>query len=199
MQDLSKEVSSFRDKLWLGVRDLSKKIDCIVLVHNISHQIPRCSHANAQEQPALSLLLDEAKALGVPWILAITNKFSLNAHQQKAAVDAILQAYQASPSRTEIINSCSYVVPSVANTTPSGLSTERDSDAKLAALNLIFAPINLVRKPFQKKSASLPVEGVSALCRIVKRVLRDHEEAALQVRVRHTIEVMLILSTRHKL
>lgn len=180
LQDLSKEVSAFRDKLWMGVRDLSKKIDCIVLVHNLSHEIPRCSQPSAQEQPALSLLLDEAKALGVPWILAITNKYSLSAHQQKAAVDAILQAYRASPSRTEVINSCSHVVPSVANTTSSLISTERDSDAKLAALNLIFAPINLVRRPFQNKSPSLPVEGVSALCRIVQRVLRDHEEAALQ-------------------
>lgn len=183
MQDLSKEVSAFRDKLWMGVRDLSKKIDCIVLVHNLSHEIPRCSQARAQEQPALSLLLDEAKALGVPWILAITNKYSLSTHQQKAAVDAILKAYQASPSRTEVINSCPHVVPSVANTTSSVLSTGRDSDAKLAALNLIFAPLNLVRRPFQNKSPSLPVEGVSALCRIVQRVLRDHEEAALQVSI----------------
>lgn len=183
MQDLNKEVSCFRDELWMGVRDLSRKTDLIVLVHNLSHRIPRYSRTNAPEQPALSLLLDEAKALGIPWVLAITNKYSVSAHQQKAAIDAILQAYQASPNTTEVINSCPYVIPSVASATPSLLSSEKDSDGKKGTHKLIFSPMNLVRRPFQKKTPILPVEGVTALCQLVHRVLRNNEEAALQVRM----------------
>ncbi|CAI0561215.1 unnamed protein product [Linum tenue] len=108
LQDLNMEVSRFRDELWTGIRDLSRKVDLIVLVHNLSHKIPRSisDPTTLQQQPVLGFLLEEAKALGIPWVLAITNKFSVSAHQQKAAIDAVLQAYQASPSSTEVINSC---------------------------------------------------------------------------------------------
>lgn len=185
LQDLSKEASRFRDELWMGVRDLSTKTDLIVLVHNLSHKIPRYRHPNAsKQQPALSFLLDEAKALGIPWVLAITNKFSVSAHQQKAAIDAVLQAYQASPTTAGVINSCPYVMPTAAGTQPLLGGKDEDSDGRMGAQKLIFAPINLVRRPFQKRTAVLPVEGVAALCQLVHRVLRDHEEAAMQELVR---------------
>ncbi|KAK9281765.1 hypothetical protein L1049_004670 [Liquidambar formosana] len=181
LQELSAEASRFRDELWMGIRDLSRKTDLVVLVHNLSHIIPRYNHSSVSEQqPALSLLLDEAKALGIPWVLAITNKFSVSAHQQKAAIDAVLQAYKASPSTTEVINSCPYVMPSAASATLSSGATIGDFEGRMGAQKLIRAPINLVWRPFQKKATVLPVDGVTALCQLVHRVLRSHEETSLQ-------------------
>ncbi|KAK2971403.1 hypothetical protein RJ640_025353 [Escallonia rubra] len=181
LQDLSKETSRFRDELWMGVRDLSRKTDLILLVHNLSHKIPLYTHANVpQPPPALSLLLGEAKALGIPWVVAITNKFSVSAHQQKAAINAVLQAYEASPSTAAVVNSCPYVLPSAASAPLSMGLEDMDSDGRVSAQKLLFAPLNLVRRPFQKKDSVLPVEGVTALCQLVHRVLRSHEEAALQ-------------------
>ncbi|KAH7576416.1 hypothetical protein JRO89_XS01G0058200 [Xanthoceras sorbifolium] len=174
------EAARFRDELWMGIRDLSRKTDLIVLVHNISHKIPRYNHSNASQQPALSLLLDEAKALGIPWILAITNKFSVSAHQQRSAIEAVLHAYQASPSTTEVVNSCPYVMPGAASASLSWGTTNGDSDGRMSAQKLLFAPINLVRRPFQRKDTILPVEGINSLCQLVHRVLRSHEEVSLQ-------------------
>ncbi|KAL2488244.1 lipase class 3 family protein [Forsythia ovata] len=176
LQNLNMEASHFRNELWKGIRDLSKKIDLVVLVHNLSHRIPRYG----QSQPALTVLLDEAKSLGVPWVLAITNKFSVSAHQQRAAINDVLQAYQVAPSMTEVINSCPYVMPSAAGGSVSWSAIDKDADGTMAPQRLIFAPLNLVRRPFQKKPAVLPVEGVSALCQLIHRLLRSHEEAALQ-------------------
>ncbi|KAL0436693.1 UNVERIFIED_CONTAM: hypothetical protein Sradi_0377200 [Sesamum radiatum] len=187
LQNLSMEASRFRDELWKGIRDLSQKIDLVVLVHNLSHRIPRYGQSNTSQPPALSLLLDEAKSLGVPWVLAITNKFSVSAHQQKVAINAVLQAYQASPSLTEVINSCPYVMPSAVGDSLSWRTTNTVPDGTNSSQKLIFAPINLVRRPFQKKPAVLPVEGVTALCQLVHGVLRSNEEAALQELARDRI------------
>ncbi|KAF5726556.1 hypothetical protein HS088_TW22G00235 [Tripterygium wilfordii] len=192
LQDLNLEVSSFRNELWMGMRDLSRKTDLIILVHNLSHKIPRYNHPNAsQQQPALSLLLDEAKALGIPWVLAITNKFSVSAHQQKALIDAVVQAYQASLSTTRVINSCPYVIPSTATALLPTTATDGDSDGRVVAPKLIFAPINLVRWPFQKKETIFPVEGVNSLRQLVHRVLQSHEEATLQELARDRLMVEL--------
>ncbi|XP_059457285.1 uncharacterized protein LOC132187117 [Corylus avellana] len=181
LQDLNREISHFKDELWMGIRDLSRKTDLIVLVHNLSHKIPRYNHSDvSQQKPVLSLLLDEAKSLGIPWVLAITNKFSVSAHQQKAAVDAVVQAYQASLSTTGVINSCPYVMPGAASASLSLGATVGDSDGRMGAQKFLFAPINLVRRPFQKKDIVLPVEGVTSLCQLVHCVLRSHEEASLQ-------------------
>ncbi|CAN4093297.1 unnamed protein product [Withania somnifera] len=174
------EAAHFRDELWKGIRDLCMKTDLIILVHNLSHRIPRYKDSNAlQPQPAMCLLLNEAKSLGIPWILAITNKFSVSAHQQKAAINAVLKAYQASPSTTEVINSCPYVMPSHAGAPQSWFTDGKDPERMIGAQKLIFAPLELVRRPFQKKASVLPIDGVSALCELVHRVLRSHEEAAL--------------------
>lgn len=182
MQDLNKEASRFKNELWMGVRDLSTKTDLIVLVHNLSHKIPWYTQSNeSTRQPALTFLLDEAKALGIPWVLAITNKFSVSAHQQKPTVEAVLQAYQATPSTTEVVNSCPYVMPTAASNLQPVDEGSTDSDAWMGAHKLISAPMNLVKRSFQKKSTTLPVEGISALCQLVHRVLRNQEEVALQV------------------
>lgn len=186
LQDLNREVSRFRDELWMGIRDLSRKTDLIVLVHNLSHKIPRYNHPDMiQQKPVLSLLLDEAKSLGIPWVLAVTNRFSVSAHQQKAAVDAVVQAYQASLSTTGVINSCPYVMPGAASASLSWGATGADSDGRMGAQKLLSVPMNLVRRPFQKKDIVLPVEGVKPLCQVVHRVLRSHEEASFQVKAFH--------------
>ncbi|KAK7350571.1 hypothetical protein VNO77_09342 [Canavalia gladiata] len=181
MQELNLETSRFRDELWHGIRDLSRKTDLIVLVHNLSHSIPRCSNSNGtQQKPVLSLFLDEAKSLGIPWVLAITNKFAVSAHHQKAAIDAAVKAYQASPSSTEIINSCPYVMPGFAGASLSLDATNTEANRRVGVERLIFAPINFVRRPFLKKEIVLPVEGVNSLCQQIHRVLRFHEESSFQ-------------------
>ncbi|KAH6836818.1 lipase class 3 family protein [Perilla frutescens var. hirtella] len=187
LQNLNLEASNFRDELWKGIRDLSQKTDLVVLVHNLSHRIPRYGHSNASSPPALALLLDEAKSVGIPWVLAITNKFSVSAHQQKAAINDVLQAYQASPTLTEVVNSCPYVMPSLVGDELSWRAADRVPDRISVGRRLIFAPLNLVRRPFQKKPSVLPVEGVTALCQLVHRVLRNDEEAALQELARDRI------------
>ncbi|KAL4354416.1 hypothetical protein GQ457_06G028030 [Hibiscus cannabinus] len=193
LQDLAMEASRFKDELWRGIRDLSRKTDLIVLVHNLSHKIPRYNHPDASQQyPALSLLLDEAKALGIPWVLAVTNKFSVSAHQQRAAINTVVQAYQATPSTTEIINSCPYVMPGAASASlPWGVISSEDSDGRMGVQKLLSAPIDLVRRPFQRKDTVFPVERVNSLCHLVHRVLRSHEEASLEELVRDRLSVEL--------
>lgn len=182
MQDLNKEASRFKNELWTGVRDLNSKTDLIILVHNLSHKIPWYTQSNPSTRlPALSFLLDEAKSLGIPWVLAITNKFSVSAHQQKPAVESVLQAYQATPSITEVVNSCPYVMPAAASSLTSMGEGSKDSDEWVGPHKLISAPVNMVRRSFQKKNTTLPVEGVGSLCQLVHRVISNHEELALQV------------------
>ncbi|XP_039005727.1 uncharacterized protein LOC120133147 isoform X1 [Hibiscus syriacus] len=193
LQELAMEASRFRDELWRGIRDLGRKTDLIILVHNLSHKIPRYNHPDASRQyPALSLLLDEAKALGIPWVLAITNKFSVSAHQQLAAINTVVQAYQATPSTTEVINSCPYVMPGAASASlPWGVITSEDSNGRMGVQKLLSAPIDLVRRPFQRKDTVFPVERVNSLCHLVHRVLRSHEEASLEELVRDRLSVEL--------
>ncbi|OMO60027.1 Lipase, class 3 [Corchorus capsularis] len=192
LQELAMEASRFKDELWRGIRDLSRKTDLIVLVHNLSHKIPRYNHQDASQQyPALSLLLDEAKALGIPWVLAITNKFSVSAHQQRGAINSVIQAYQASPSTSEVINSCPYIMPGAASASlPWGVISE-DSDGRMGVQKLLSAPIDLVRRPFQRKDTVFPVEGVNSLCQLVHRVLRSHEEASLEELARDRLSLEL--------
>lgn len=182
LQELNVETSRFRDELWAGIRDIKRKTDMIIVVHNLSHRIPQYSHSDqAQQKPALSFLLDEAKALGIPWVLAITNKFSVSSDQQKAAIDAVLKAYEVSPTAASVINSCPYVMP---HTIASNVSIPRSegeySDGGLIGQRLILGPVNFVRRPFQKKTNVLNIEGVTSLIQLVHGVLRSHEEASLQ-------------------
>ncbi|CAM8985157.1 unnamed protein product [Rhodiola kirilowii] len=189
LQELGLEASRFKDELWTGLCDLSRKIDLILLVHNLAHSIPRYNKSgDPEQQPALSLLLDEAKALGTPWILAVTNKFSVSAHQQRTSIDAVLQAYRASPSTTEVINSCPYIMPSPESTTIPLPPTDGNSTGPQ---NLIFAPINFVRRPFLRKAGVLPVQGVNKLCKHIHHVLENQEEACLQELVRDRLMVEL--------
>ncbi|KAK7389317.1 hypothetical protein VNO78_24206 [Psophocarpus tetragonolobus] len=192
MQELNVETSRFRDELWLGIRDLSRKIDLIVFVHNLSHTIPRCSNSNdTQQRPVLSLFLDEAKSLGIPWVLAITNKFAVSAHHQKTAIDAALKAYQASPGSAEVINSCPYVMPGFVGASISLDATNTDFNRSVGAEKFIFAPINFIRKPFLKKEIVFPVEGVSSLCQQIHSILRSREESSFQEFARDRLMIEL--------
>ncbi|KAG8488430.1 hypothetical protein CXB51_016464 [Gossypium anomalum] len=192
LQELAIEASRFKDELWRGIRDLSRKTDLIVLVHNLSHRIPRYNHPDSSEQyPALLPLLDQAKSLGIPWVLAITNKFSVSAHQQRAVINTVIQAYQASPSTTEVVNSCPYVMPGAASSSlPWGVMSE-NSDGRMGVQKFLSAPIDLVRRPFRRKDTVLPVEGVDSLCHVVHRVLWSHEEASLEELARDRLSLEL--------
>lgn len=192
LQELKMETSRFRDELWKGIRDLSRKTDLIVLVHNLSHRVPQSNSPNGMEKrPALLFLLDEAKALGIPWVLAITNKFSVSAHQQKTAIDTVLHEYQAMPSHTEVVNSCPYVMPGAATTSLSWSAATGSSDGQVNTQRRIFNPINLVRLPFQRKDTVFPVEGVNSLCHLIHRVLRSHEEASLEELAKERLAIEL--------
>ncbi|GLT64825.1 hypothetical protein SLA2020_372940 [Shorea laevis] len=200
LQELTAEATRFRDELWRGIRDLSRKTDLVVLVHNLSHRIPRYNHPNSSNQyPALSLLLNEAKVLGIPWILAITNKFSVSAHQQKAAIDAVMQAYQASPSTTGVINSSPYVIPGAASASLSWSVIGEESDAKMGVQKFLSAPINLVRRPFQRKDTIFPMEGINSLSLLVNHVLRSQEEVSMEEFARDRLEVELAQERARKL
>ncbi|KAF3780820.1 hypothetical protein EJ110_NYTH38456 [Nymphaea thermarum] len=191
LQDLSNEARHLREELWMGTRYLSRKTDLIVLVHNLSHRIPRYHQPDsAHVQPALSLLLNEATEVGVPWVLAITNIFSLSADQKNSAINAVLQAYQASPDMAVAVNSCPYIMPTSATASQTWISTEDgDSRGATTAHRLMLAPINFVRMPFQKKPVVLPVEGVNSLCQLVHRVLSTDEEASFEELARERLYV----------
>ena len=47
-------------------------------------------------------------------MFSFVRRVSVSAHQQKPTVEAVLQAYQATPSTTEVVNSCPYVMPTAA-------------------------------------------------------------------------------------
>ena len=182
IQELQLESTRFREELQAGLSDLNKKTDLVVLVHNLSQKIPRYHHSHtSQPQPALSILLNEANALSIPWILAITNKFSVSAHQQKMLVKNAMEAYEVSPSMTEVINSCPFVMPSATSSLQSQNSVEQNLSRREAAQRMIQAPLSLVRMPFQKKATVLPVQGVTAFRQLVHHVLRSREEIAFQV------------------
>uniref|UniRef100_A0A1J3CEG7 Protein EDS1 n=1 Tax=Noccaea caerulescens TaxID=107243 RepID=A0A1J3CEG7_NOCCA len=198
LQELHLEASRFREELWNGVRNLSKKIDLIILVHNLSHRIPRYQNSSTQQQqqqeqqqPALALLLEEVKSLGIPWVLAITNKFSVSAHQQKSIIEAVLHAYQASPNTTGIVNSIPYVISTSGSSSLPWAAVNAGNDGSLGAQKLIFAPLDLVKKPFQRKDTVFPVDGVKSLCQLVHRVLQTQEEACFQEFARDRLLVEL--------
>lgn len=176
------EASRFKEELQIGSRDLSRKTDLVILVHNLSQKIPYYHPSNAsQPQPALSLLLNEAKALDIPWVLAITNKFSVSTHQQKMLISSAMEAYQAPAIMTEVVNSCPFVMASSASSLQSVSSEEENFSRKEAAQSIIFAPINLARMLFQKKPLVMPEQGVTALHQLVHHVIRGREEAAFEV------------------
>ncbi|XP_042438568.1 uncharacterized protein LOC122024090 isoform X1 [Zingiber officinale] len=176
LQALQKEVSSFRKELE-GVCDLSRKTDLVVLVHNLSSTLPRW-HDTEASLPALSLLLNEVKVCGIPWVLALTNKFSVSAHQQNTLINSAIEAYQAPRDMTVVVNSCPFITP-----TYSGLQSLRsiDDDLNMESNRKVkWIPVKLARISFQKRSAVMPVEGISEFRQLIHHVLASNEEMAFQ-------------------
>lgn len=179
LQEIHSEVSRFREELQSGVCDLTKKIDLVVLVHNLSQKIPQY-HRSDNSLPTLSILLNEAKARSIPWIFAITNKFSVSAHQQKMLVKYAMEAYEASQNTTVIVNTCPFVVPTVASSLQSQSSADKNLSRKEPSQWMIQAPLNLARMTFQKRGVVFPVDGIAAFRQLVHHTLRSHEEVAFE-------------------
>ncbi|VAI57570.1 unnamed protein product [Triticum turgidum subsp. durum] len=180
LEDLPLEVRRFKEELQLGMHDLSRKTDLIIVVHNLAHHIPQYYQSNSSEpQPALSLLLDEAKVLCVPWILAITNKFGVSAHEQNTLISSAMEAYKASPDNTKVVNSSPFLMPSAKNSLHPISSTsgdlEEDSFGRAA-----FHPVNFALSPFHRKDIVMHVEGVAALQQHLHQVIVSNEEPAFE-------------------
>ncbi|KAL6634331.1 hypothetical protein ACP70R_027002 [Stipagrostis hirtigluma subsp. patula] len=181
MQELPSEVMRFKEELQSGIRDISRKTDLVIAVHNLAHRIPQYYHSNtSQPQAALSLFLDEAKALGVPWILAITNKFSVSAHEQNALISSAMEAYQASPEITRVVNSSPFLMPSAQNSLQPVSSTSGSLASKDPSNRSAYIPINFALSPFQRKDIVMHVEGVAALRQLVHQVVLNNEEPAFE-------------------
>ncbi|KAK8936211.1 hypothetical protein KSP39_PZI014038 [Platanthera zijinensis] len=181
MQELHSSATKFREELQKGTHDLNEKTDLVVLVHNLSQRIDRHQQSShSSSQPALSALLNEVKALHIPWVLAITNKFSTSAQEQKMLVKFSMEAYGAPPNMIEVINSCPSVVPTVTSSIHAPSPPDSSSMWRLHAQKIILAPINLARIPFQRKDIIFPIEGVASFRKLVHRVLRSHEEMSFQ-------------------
>ncbi|KAK8956078.1 hypothetical protein KSP40_PGU000592 [Platanthera guangdongensis] len=184
MQELHSSATKFREELQKGTHDLNEKTDLVVLVHNLSQWIDRHQQSShSSSQPPLSALLNEVKALHIPWVLAITNKFSTSAQKQKMLVKSSMEAYGAPPNMIEVINSCPSVVPTVTSSIHAPSPPDSSSMWRLHAQKIILAPINLARIPFQRKDVIFPIEGVASFRKLVHRVLRSHEEMSFQVRI----------------
>lgn len=169
----------------MGLRDLAKKTDLIILVHNLSQKIPRYHHPNASKpQPALSLLLNEAKALNIPYVLALTNRFSVSAHQQNTLIASAMEAYEASADTTQVINSSPFFIASNASAVqPMTSANELSGRKEAGSPRSVFAPLSLSLLPLQRRAGVMPIEGVGAFRGLVHRVLRSNEEMAFQVLV----------------
>ncbi|XP_066321700.1 uncharacterized protein [Miscanthus floridulus] len=181
LQELPLEVGRFKEELSLGLHDISRKTDLVIAVHNLAHRIPQYQQSNtSRPQPALSLLLDEAKALSIPWILAITNKFSVSAHEQNTLISSAMEAYQASPDMTKVVNSSPFLMPSARNSlqrirSATGNLGNKDPESRSA-----YLPVNFALSPFQRKDIVMHVEGVSALRQLVHQVVLSNEEQAFE-------------------
>jgi hypothetical protein len=181
-QELPSEVRRFKEELLLGMHDVSKRTDLVIAVHNLAHRIPQYQQSNtSRPQPALSLLLDEAKALGIPWILAITNKFSVSAHEQNTLISLAMEAYQASPEMTKVVNSTPFLMPSARNSLLPIGSSPGNLGNKDPANRSAYLPANFVLSPFQRKDIVMHVEGVTALRQLVHKVIHNNEEPAFEV------------------
>lgn len=200
LQDLPGEATRLKKELSIGLGQPNKKIDLVILVHNLAHKIPRLHHSLAatHPRPALSLLLDEVDAAGVPWVLAITNKFAVSADQLKSAVKTVVETYQVTSNMFVVVNSCAYAVHGIGtelHAWNSGEITRVNNKMQGSVQRLISAPISLVQMPFRKKEVILPIEGVNTLWKIIDHVLMRYEESAFQELAR---ERLLIEEAREK-
>lgn len=189
LQELHVQVVQLKQELSAGFGELKRKIDLVIHVHNLSHKVPQRdeAHTTADTRPALSVLIDEVAAAGIPSILAITNKFAVTADQQNSAANAVMEAYRFSPNMSVLINSCPYMTHGSQNVFHACNSFEVTSkeltgnkSIQRAAHKIVLAPMNLIQMSLRKKEVVLPVEGVETLQKLVHKVLLSHEESAFQ-------------------
>lgn len=189
VQELHGEVVKLKQELSAGFVELKRKIDLVIHVHNLPDKVPQQheAHTTADTRPALSVLIDEVAAAGIPSILAITNKFAVSADQQNSAANAIMEAYQVSPNMGVLINSCPYTPHGSQNVFCAWnsfevISKELSGNKRIQRLahKVVLAPMNLIQMSFRKKELVLPVEGIETLHKLVHRVLLSHEESAFQ-------------------
>ncbi|KAG0487621.1 hypothetical protein HPP92_009716 [Vanilla planifolia] len=193
LQELNSEAKQFREELQKGIHDLSKKIDLVVLVHNLSQRIPQCLHSrNSLAKPALSILLDEVKSLGIPWVFTLTNKFSVSAHEQNCLVKSAMEAYEAPPSLTQVINSHPFVVPTTTSSFQSSNSTDISFSGTSIPQKFVLSMTNLFPRPFKRNNIIFPVEGVDSFQQLVHHVLRNHEEKAFQELANERLSLVLV-------
>ncbi|KAG0485855.1 hypothetical protein HPP92_009934 [Vanilla planifolia] len=193
LQELNSEAKQFREELQKGIHDLSKKIDLVVLVHNLSQRIPQCLHSrNSLAKPALSILLDEVKSLGIPWVLTLTNKFSVSAHEQNCLVKSAMEAYEAPPSLTQVINSHPFVVPTTTTSFQSSNSTDISFSGTSIPQKFVLSMTNLFPRPFKRNNIIFPVEGVDSFQQLVHHVLLNHEEKAFQELANERLSLVLV-------
>lgn len=189
LQELHVQVVQLKQELSAGFGELKRKIDLVIHVHNLSHKVPQWdeAHTTADTRPALSVLIDEVAAAGIPSILAITNKFAVSADQQNSTANAAMEAYRFSPNMSVLINSCPYTTHGSQNVFHACNSFEVTSkeltgnkNIQRAAHKIVLAPMNLIQMSLRKKEVVLPVEGVETLQKLVHKVLLSHEESAFQ-------------------
>ncbi|BBN16438.1 hypothetical protein MPTK1_7g06310 [Marchantia polymorpha subsp. ruderalis] len=188
LQDLSNEAETLRRELSVSVGQFGKKLDLVILVHNLGHKIPQLHHVGeaTTPRPALSLLLDEVHAAGIPLVLAITNKFAVSADRRFVAARTVMNTYHIPSKHSVVVNSCPHTVHGVASETLESLISAEEAALKgpvqpkvqSAAQRLLSGPMNLVPRPFRKREVVLPSEGVKKLTSLVHEVLSTKEEAA---------------------
>jgi hypothetical protein len=172
LQDLPGDAQRLQKELAVKVGPNSKKLDMVILVHNLAHKIPQM---RASSRPALALLMDEVAAAGVPFILTITNKFAVSADRRQIATQGVMETYQVPPSRSVVVNSCPHVVHGLVTDT----LVEREG-AGWQPQRIITGSMNLVQRPFRKKEVVQPSQGIENLQALVHSVLLEQEEAAMK-------------------
>ncbi|XP_057834847.1 uncharacterized protein LOC131045291 isoform X2 [Cryptomeria japonica] len=189
LQDLTGEVAQLKQEFSVGLGELNRKLDLVIVVHNLAQEIPGMHHAhiNSHIRPALSVFMDETQAAGIPSILAMTNKFAVSADKQISVANAVMEAYHVSPNMGVLINSCPHGLHGTGSKSCAWNSSETTlakttgtKRIKGAAQKLISAPMNLVQLPFRKKEVFLPIEGVDKLRKLVNKVLLSDEESSFQ-------------------
>jgi pimeloyl-ACP methyl ester carboxylesterase len=173
LQDLPGDAERLQKELSVKVGPNSKKLDLVILVHNLAHKIPQM---RASSRPALALLTDEVAAAGVPFILAITNKFAVSADRRHLATVGVMETYQVPPNLTVVINSCPHVVHGVVQDEVQ----EEKEGAGWQPQRLISGSMNLVQRPFRRREVVQSPQGVENLQTLVHNVLIEQEEAAMK-------------------
>jgi hypothetical protein len=148
--------------------------------------------------------VDEVIAAGIPFILAITNKFAVSADRRHAATLAVMDTYKVPPGLTSVINSCPLMIHGIANPLAKDIQDEH-RDWGQQAHHILSGPFNLVQRPFRKREVVLGPEGVQNLQALVHSMLLQQEEVATEEFARQNLALetakelahATLMSSRH--